>query len=333
MSPEPDDDVETEDDPLDRLRCEYYALSGHTLQDALVLGWRFDEIDGYRDWDGESWVLAGDQPVLGLPTCITRVWCSPSGACFASGGQTGQVLYHTQPTQISPSQPVQSMQVVRGVSLEGVFGLADDSVYAWGSSTQGPRLFHFNGKRWMEMRHPGFDLLDLHGTSRSCLFAVGDRGALARFDGAAWHTFPTPTPEPLVCVFAVSDDEAYAVGGWGSVLEGSLHGWAKIGEGPRWPTGRPGPLRCVAKWEGELWVGAGVSGLWRRKGKTHELEQVADHVLARWFDARGELLIASQWSWFATKDGKAFQEAGQFALAGERDGLPLMDGMLPPRRP
>lgn len=95
----------------------------------------------------------------------------------------------------------------------------------------------------------------------------------------------------------------------------------KIGECPR----KGLPLLAVAKWKNELWVAGGQLGLFKRKGKSNELECVKPNLTANGFDARENLLISCGDRISNTADGKSFFSSGQGFLAQLRTGKALGD--------
>jgi hypothetical protein len=205
----------------------------------------------------------------------------------------------------------------------GVWGLSEDCVFCWGSTTQDERVLRYDGKTWQLLPLPGFRVHAMHGIAPDFVYAVGQWGSVARWDGHAWIRSPTPTEETLTSVFVVKPEEIYAVGFEGTILEGSVHGWGKIGEGPRMPTGGGEPLLAVAKWKDALWVGAGYQGLFRRVGTTSQFECVKPNIHAVCFDARGQLLMATSRYLVETRDGQAFTGTGDTFVENVRQGRPL----------
>ena len=63
----------------------------------------------------------------------------------------------------------------------------------------------------------GFDFHDIHGSSPSNIYAVGDRGLVLRFDGKKWAEIDTPVCISLNAVY-VSGNIAWAVGDDGTIL-------------------------------------------------------------------------------------------------------------------
>lgn len=159
-------------------------------------------------------------------------------------------------------------------SLDGLFGLNDEFVLARGRRTGAKPVFRWDGREWTEIAAPEFEVRAMHGTAPDCIYTVGYEGGIARWDGTAWRTIPSPTSEILVSAFVESPDEIYVVGISGSVLQGSTHGFAKIMHSPSLHA-----PAAVAKHLGQLYVGTGPGGLYRRVGKTDTLEHFKPKAL------------------------------------------------------
>jgi hypothetical protein len=304
----------------------YYSASGLTVDACAFLGQRYDEERGYKPFESECWVMGirpgprDDVKVtfhFGSTGWLTRLWRSPGGAVFASSTTDSQVLYHPD-LRGDPERKFESMKL--GAPLNGVWGLEDDFVLAWGATFEGTRhVFRFDGKKWKEMPAPDFEVRAMHGLAPDFVYAVGVGGGVARWDGKAWKRFPTPTDEVLNSVFVAEENEVYATGGAGSLLEGSAHGWGRIAEGPV-----PGmPLLGVAKWKKGLWVAAGQFGLFKRVGTKNKLECVKPNLWAVDLDARKNLLISCKDFIVETTDGKAYMAFGRDFLLKHRAGKKL----------
>ncbi|MCP3065267.1 hypothetical protein LXT21_41490 [Myxococcus sp. K38C18041901] len=309
-----------------QITSDYYSASGPALDDCAFLGQRYDEERGYKPLEGECWVLSLRPKAGGGLTAmyhfgstgwLTRLWRSPSGAVFASSVTDSKVLFHPD-LHGDPKHRFESMKL--GAPLNGVWGLDDDFVLAWGATFENTRhVFRYDGKKWKELPAPDFEVRAMHGLSPDLVYAVGVGGGVARWDGKAWKRFPMPTDEVLNSVFVADEDEIYATGGSGSLLEGSAHGWGRIAESPV-----PGmPLFGVAKWKKGLWVAAGQFGLFKRVGNQNKLECIKPNLPAMGLDARKNLLISCRDRIAESADGKAFTSGGKDFLLTSRAGNKL----------
>lgn len=152
-----------------------------------------------------------------------------------------------------------------GATLQGIWGLDDTHVFAWGL---GPRqqtvMFEWDGSRWKDIPAPDASrrVLALHGARPDLVVAVGRDGLIARYDGRSWHSMAAPSETSLNAVFVVDDDEMYACGQEGALIQGSVHGWHQVLRGAD-------PLMGVCKWSGQVWVASwGDRGLSTVEGAT-----------------------------------------------------------------
>jgi len=310
------------------METRYVSGSGSAHTDCCFIGYRFDLAVGFRPGEIESWVMRGKTLDNGAPGTgvqygaarwYTGLWRSRAGTVYVCDGD-GEV--HINPTLSAPDANLHWKRHPLQASLFGIFGLDEQNVWTWGQRkiTTGV-MFRWNGEQWSEIPAPDFDVAHVHGTSPNTIFAVGRSGGIAHWDGSSWRRWSCPVSESLNAVWVVSEDEIYATGDAGSLLEGSKHGWAKIAQGPG-----PGlPLRGVAKWKDHLWVGGGSFGLLRRAGKTEQLEVYKEKIRAIGFDARENLLVTADDVVWASIDGVGFKGTGRDVLLTQRAGKALLD--------
>ena len=72
----------------------------------------------------------------------------------------------------------------------------------------------------------------------------------------------------------------------------------------------PGDVACVAKWRGQLWVGASRLGLFRRVGSGSEFESVKPKIDCVSMDAREELVLCCSNRVAGTANGTDFMSCG-----------------------
>ena len=307
----------------------YYGASGPAHVNCFYLAQRYNKEWGYKPREGECWIVANrvsnNQPVAGLPfgtgNWLTGCWRSENGTLWVSDAFQ-QVLCNRRiqdedfGVKSFETYPVEA-------SLHGIWGVSDACVFTWGTRFDKGAfsypVFQWNGNVWKEMPTPGFEVMAMHGLAPDFVYAVGHDTGIALWNGSAWRRWAAPGPELLTSVFVASQEEAYAVGVHGSVLQGSPYGWAKIAQSPFSPI----PLSAVAKWQEQLWVGGGTSGLLRRVGKTDQLEVVKPNVHAIGFDARHELVISCSDRISGTADGVNFSSIGQGTVLKMRAGREL----------
>ena len=97
------------------------------------------------------------------------------------------------------------------------------------------------------------------------------------------------------------------------LLVGSAYGWTKVLDADE-------SLHTVAKWRGEVWVGA-APPLGLCKLENRQLTQVAPPLLAMKMDVRGDLLMTTNSHIAQTTDGKKFagRDVASFLSIVEND--------------
>lgn len=183
-------------------------------------------------------------------------------------------------------------------------------------------MYRCDGRDWSEMESPGY-VVSMHGISPDLIYAVGRGGLVARWDGRRWNKCVTHSTAMLSAVFVASPDEIYAVGAGGAMLEGSSSGWKQLLTGP-------GPMFGVAKFKGDVWVGAADHGLMKLVKK--KLKAVKPNIKAEILDARKDLLISSPTAIVGTPAGEAFRgtpvTAVEKVFADRKPGWVKEDDML-----
>ena len=279
------------------VRGIYSRVSGVALDQCDVLAGRYDEDIGYRPPDAETWVVRfspGDRiDTLFLKAAgwLTGIWRSTSGRIFVT--DIDRKVHHYDPAAN------QWAAFALDANLTGVWGLDDTHVFTWGlGQGSAPVVFSWDGHGWRQIEAPGQIIGQMHGLRPDLVFAVGDSGMIARWDGVRWTTMASSATGTLTSVFVVSDDEAYACGTDRELLAGSVHGWTKVLDAEV-------PLYTVARWRGDVYVGASLPlGLCKLDGRA--LVQVAPPIQALDLDARGSLLVATNGYVAESTDGKTF---------------------------
>lgn len=319
-----------DDDDDDVIDAAYLRVSGWSANDCAYLGQRYSRRWGYRAGDGEMWVLRHAPGADGgalvshhhpTDTRYADLWISPSRRIFVADA-TLRCVHTATPT---PGEPDAWSRANLPMAVQGVFGLADDFVLAWGGVGSSYPMARFDGRDWSAMAAPGFEVYAVHGVAPDQLVAVGDAGQVARYDGGRWQAYPTPVSEVLTGVFMASSDEVYATGARGALLEGSLGGFGQIAQ-----TQGHGAfgLHDVAWWHDELWVAGGRLGLLRRVGRTDRLEVVDNGMVGTGggptrLDARRDLVVTYRDRIASTADGAAWSHYGDDSLEETYADRPL----------
>jgi hypothetical protein len=299
-----------------KLTCSVRDASGPSLSTCHFLLSRYDERFGFKPDSGESWIYqkdaTGSHALRGQGGWYTGLWRSAAGKVYVAFS-VGQVLVNPDPRpRVAPWRE----DPVPGV-LSGVWGLHDECVFVWGIRGGKNVVYRFDGSKWEELPSPPGEILAMHGIAPDLVYAVGRGDLLAHWNGKTWRKVVSPARGVLVDVFVASESEMYAVGSNKQLLQGSVHGWTEVLEGP-------GSLYAVAKWKGDVWVGAADHGLMKLDGA--KLLPVKPNIKARRLDARDELLISSPDMIAGTKDGLTYTAVRAPFLAGAIEKVPFAWG-------
>lgn len=268
--------------------------SGTAFEDMSLLGYRWDSQWGMRPTEMDSHLLLSEPELLRAPLYksgwLTGAWRSAeSRTTFVS--DAGQAVHRVAAVPRDDGTFVDSDMFPS--SMAGVWGFDDDHVYAWGDSAPGqPALYRWDGRRWHDMECPG-TIYAMHGIAPDLIYAVGELGMVARWNGHRWESFYGGTKARLASVFVASADEMYACGVSGVILEGSVHGWV-----PRLTSG--GPFYSIAKFANRVLVAGGYHGLLELDGV--RVETLTADVVAEKLEARGQLILSCPKSIYVTTD-------------------------------
>lgn len=275
-------------------------VSGANDGDYVALAGRYEEHLGYRPPHLETWVVrVGAERVetlnWGQRKWLTGIWRDSTGRIHVS--DMDKCLHEREAHPDAASEGAWKVHQAAG-NMMGLWGLDDACVFSWGLAEHStPCVMRFDGGSWKRMDAPNFIVWDMHGCRRDRVFAVGDEGRVARWDGAVWHEESTPATGTLNSVFCASDDEAYVCGRDGELLLGTPDEWSKLLDA------REG-LHAVTKWRGDVWVGGALPlGLCQLQGDS--LVRVAP-LLAQDFDTRGDLLFSSGEHIVSSAEGNNF---------------------------
>ena len=183
-----------------------------------------------------------------------------------------------------------------------------------------------DGWCWEHPLPQGNALRAVHGSGPNDVWAVGDRGTILHFDGAAWNPVPSGVLDRLTGVWAAGPSEAWVSGTNGAILRWDGSSWA--------PAGQPSTLAtasAVAGWvdtagvtpRTTVWFADGSSpakvsaGTWSRDPAANP----SFSILSLWTDATGGLwaggvggaigvLRGIAWTRFGTGSSNRFQAVG-----------------------
>lgn len=306
-------------------QCQYSAVSGFTLDDCCILGYRTPFESPFSPFQVESWPIYADASKLrffyGTSNWLTALWRVPNGPLYVADnvGRTVRRL-----TSMADGKNLHAWETLK-LDLQplGLFALPDGALYVWGRRGERTalRLLDAKSKKFKSLPSPG-TMFELSGTAPDQLWAAGEDGLLARWDGRRWTGIPVDTRSNFTGLTVASDNEIWATTEGGELFEGGRDGWALRARGPR----EGEALFDVARWKGNVWVAGGEAGLLRLSGKGSKLEVVKPNVDATALDARQHLLAACPGMVVSTADGKSFEAIGKDGLIEFRNNdTPLWD--------
>ncbi len=289
--------------------CEYTLVraSGRSAIDCWGLGLRKEFEVAFSPRECESWAIYFEQgkvdptktrvsPDCGAAGWWTDLFYALDGTTYVTdtfgqlrihppGAPTGHTAWTTFALDFEPT---------------GVWGLDDGVLYVWGFESSGRPVFgRLVQGAFTRLADPAVPVDHLHGIAHDTIFAGGEGGYLARFDGAQWREVRVPTGNSITGLFVAGPDEFYAVTAFGLVMEGSATGWVERARVDY-------ELGAVAKKYDRVWVGAYEEGLLALVDKTDELKVVDHDLHARRFDVRGNLLVTCKNQIADSTDGKTF---------------------------
>lgn len=273
-----------------------HHASGLDRNDVHFLVLRFDQRYPFKPGEGESWIVrfTGGKvySLYGGLSWFRGLWRSPAGHVYVASADSAVFVNADSGVRAGPWKET----TLQG-TLRGIWGLNDRFVLAWGVHRGKEVMYRFNGRKWSPLESPG-EVYGVHGLAPNMVYAVGLNGLVARWDGKRWSTLSSPTEAVLSDVHVAGRDEIYAVGDR-VVLRGSAQGWTVAAKGTSHMFG-------VAKWKGEVFVGAAENGL--LKLVRNKLIPVDPEIKAERIEARGELLVSSPDALAVSSDGKDFKK-------------------------
>lgn len=326
--------ADEEEDRGGALVCQYVRASGRAFDDCVVLGRRFRENIGPISEESDYWLVvhqpAPDGAVMvytrwSWKSFLTGLWRSPSGRVYVSDATLGGV--HIFEDVMDHARAPIDFVLPDDVGTEGIWGLSDVCVFTWGTRMDAQRrksypVFRFDGKVWHELPSPGKPVEMMHGIAPDLVYAVGWEGLISKWNGSTWTEFPTPTREIITAVHVESWDELYAVGAQGTFLEGSASGWGFAGSNPLGPV----PFAGVAKYKGEVYLGAQGAGLMKRAPGGGSVVEFKPKVDGGHMEARENLIITCPSRTVGTSDNQTFRSSPRdkfFELTQSQRIMPL----------
>ena len=94
-------------------------------------------------------------------------------------------------------------------------------------------IAHFDGSSWSLQQSGIADTLNgIWGSANNDIFAVGDSGKIIRFNGSSWSPMASPTGQNLRAVWGADSTHVYATGDNGTILSyDGISGWISMTSG------------------------------------------------------------------------------------------------------
>lgn len=294
------------------LAHEFTRVSGASVADCCFLAQRYPAEDGcFQPERGESFVAmtSPDRVRLGIggPGWFTGLWRGDDRTIYVS--DIAGCVY-----TLPRGEGDRWDRAELPGALIGVWGADDGCVWAWGALGAASALYHHDGSAWRAQPSPG-EVVAMHGLHRDHVVAVGHRGLVARWDGAAWTRMECPVRETVMGVCVVSEGEAYAITASGALLAWTANAW-------RVRERREHLLYSVAAYRGAVYAGApfpdGLLRLGAQGLETHERELDPYQM-----DTRGDLLLANPYVLASSPDARAWTRLPLSTLESLLAGVPV----------
>lgn len=307
---EPSDDVDTDAGwalLAEELDGALLSITGTSAEDVWAVGAMAGDGPQVLHLDASGWTR--------IPTGTTGdLWWGwrpadgPTTGSFWAVGEGGQVLRREGSTWDVTS-------VEAGITLFGVWGAAEDDVWAVGGDVAGPlgaRAFHFDGEAWTSVTLPEAAageraLFKVWGSGSDDVWICGSGGTLLHHDGSTLSAVPSPTTRDLFTVHGLGPADVWAVGGIGSatVVHGGGAAWVEE------------PVDFAPDFNGVYARGADVVAV----GRVGSVWQRASD--ATWTaDARGRSTFQDLHATWLDPDG------GLWAVGGQITSKPLDRGVI-----
>lgn len=184
----------------------------------------FTRIAAVRNQD---WVHLGDMDAIAWSMCAYHV----------TGGRVLSVLSRDGSVVTFSGVERREQQIENERNYLFQIARIEDTLYCCGG---GGRVFREEGGAWAPHddglvpddaeERASAAWFGIAGTSESDIYCVGNRGAIAHFDGERWTRIDSPTNRSLERVLCRESGEVIACGREGTVLRGRGGEWAAIGD-------------------------------------------------------------------------------------------------------
>ncbi|MBZ0119881.1 MAG: hypothetical protein K8H88_23030 [Sandaracinaceae bacterium] len=299
----------------------YDQITGPALGRCAFLGYRVEagaRVDPTRT---ESFALLPEAEAtdglrtvlveLGVKGLLTGLWWSPSDRVFATDLHGRVYVRHTD---TGGALAWSVIDLGADVEVHGVWGVDDQRVFVWGRDATRSRMWFLHGTELRPMAACPGDVTLVRGT-KSCLYAAGAQGLVAKWAGDCWERCRVRTLRPITGLCVVDEDELWATTDNGKLFEGTSHGWALRAQ-------YDAPLCDVARWNDRLYVAAKDRGLLELIEGSDRFRVVSTELAPLALEAREMLLALGEDTLAASWDGKRFEITCRAVLRGHCERQP-----------
>ena len=196
----------------------------------IVTGWRAawgtgkhryvtGEVGKMLHFNGSEW----EKMTTGTEETLLAIWGFDTDDIYAVG--EAATIVHYDGEKWSPMKAFGDEDTV----FMDVWGAAPDDIFVTAQIEGIGYLLHYDGNSWkIALAGTSVNLRHVHGTGDDNVFAVGQQGTIARYDGKGWGLSPVDPIEQedgseyvvtqgLFGVFAQAEDDVWAVGEGGVI--------------------------------------------------------------------------------------------------------------------
>jgi len=230
--------------------CQVNAAAAASDSEAWVAGTAGTRLSGFFHWDGSDWTLADtfrNQLVYDICFAGSEAWAVGEQFNFPDG-----CVYRWDGTHWQQQSDPFDRALQAVAFPDSAHGLAAGAAPV----SQHPVMRYADGEWRLDSALTTRRILTgLAFPSASKGYAVGDSGAILRYDDGTWAVVPSPTTRILRRVAMTSAGEGWAVGDGGTILRCADDTWTTV------PSPTTHNLRglAVAGTSGEAWA-VGDSG-------------------------------------------------------------------------
>lgn len=237
-------DAQTPEPPMpvcskDGFCWEQPAPQGETLRAAWAASasdvWLVGEHGSLLHYDGAGFVSHN----LPQHTALRDVHGSASDDVWAVGDRG--LVFHFDGQQWKSedlSMLIGGAAELTSGGLFAIFASSPSSVWAVGSSGVSALILHYDGKSWSSQLASALSDQTLRAVwaapttaGKTRVWAAGDKGVIASFDGDEWQLDSTPTQAALHSIHGLTETQVWAVGDSAMALRWDGTAWKRISEG------------------------------------------------------------------------------------------------------